>query len=113
MFCDLKPAGVLITAAIASHGTKSPLISSEEGGNVYNKVHSANAGRKCVSVLTGAFGNNHYVFSYNGDPAQTADFTKVCCKEQFSGFRDRTVWPPFMQLRSQPYKFYHLFHYGQ
>ena len=41
---------------------KSPLISIKEGGNVYNKVYSASAGRKCVSLLTEAFGNN-YVFS--------------------------------------------------
>ena len=30
---------------------------NEEGGNVNNKVYSA--GRKCVSLLTGAFGNNN------------------------------------------------------
>ena len=50
---------MIIRAAIASNGTKSPLISIEEGRNVYNKVYSANVGRKCVSLLTGAFGNNY------------------------------------------------------
>ena len=54
--------GGIIRAAIASDGTQSPQISIEEGGHVCNKVYSANARRKCVSLLTGAFGNN-YVFS--------------------------------------------------
>ena len=31
---------------------KSPLISIEEGGNVYNKMYSASTGRKYVSLLT-------------------------------------------------------------
>ena len=34
------------------------------------------------------------IFSWNWEQAQTY-FTKACCKEQFSGFRDRTVWPSF------------------
>ena len=80
----------MTTAVVASDGTKSTLVFVEEDGNVNNKVYSASAGRKCVGLLTGTFGNN-YVFSQNGEPAQTSDFTKVCCKEHFSGFRDRTL----------------------
>ena len=48
--------------AIASDGPKSPFVFIKEGGNVKNKVFSASAGRKWVSLLTGAFRNN-YVFS--------------------------------------------------
>ena len=29
--------------------------------------------------------------------SKTSYLTKACCKEQFSGFRVRTVWPPFSQ----------------
>ena len=52
----------MTTDTVASVGTKSALVLIEEDGNANNKVHSAGAGRKCVSLLTGAFGNN-FVFS--------------------------------------------------
>ena len=61
-FVTRSQLGLMIRAAIASDGTKSLLISIEEGGHIYNKVYSANARRKCVSLFTGAYGNN-YVFS--------------------------------------------------
>ena len=38
------PAGVMIEAAVASNGTKSPLVVVEEGGSVITKVHSDSAG---------------------------------------------------------------------
>ena len=47
----------MTTAAIASVGTKSPVVFIGEGGNVNNNVYCASAGTKCVSMLTGAFGN--------------------------------------------------------
>ena len=40
----------MIRAAIVSEGTNSPLILIKEGWNVNNKVYSASAGRKCVSL---------------------------------------------------------------
>ena len=52
----------MTTAVVASDGTKSTLVFVEEDGNVNNEAYSASAGRKCVSLLTEAFGNN-YVFS--------------------------------------------------
>ena len=51
--------------AVASDVTKSPLVFIEGGGNTNNKVFSASAWRKCVSLLTGADANDH-VFNENG-----------------------------------------------
>ena len=92
-FCRQKPAGVMVWAAVASDGTKSPLLFIEEGVKVNSLVYLQMLKEKVLPWVTEAFGE-HYVFTQDGAPAHTSNVTQMWCKEHFSGFLDKNMWPP-------------------
>ena len=92
-FCCQKPAGVMVWAAVASDGTKSPLLFIEEGVKVNSQVYLQMLKEKVLPWVTEAFGE-HYVFIQDGAPAHTSNFTQMWCKEHFSRFLDKNMWPP-------------------
>ena len=88
-----KPAGVMVWAAVASDGTKSPLIFIKEGVKVNSQVYMQMLDEKVLPWLTETFGKK-YVFSQDGAPAHTSNVTQAWCKEHFCGFWDKNMWPP-------------------
>lgn len=92
-YCRQKPAGVMVWAAVASNGTKSPLIFIEEGVKVNSQVYIKMLKDKVLPWVTGAFGNC-YIFTQDGAPAHTSNVTQAWCRQHFSGFWDKNMWPP-------------------
>ena len=88
-----KPASVMVWAAVASDGTKSPLIVIDEGVKVNSQVYLNMLQEKVFPWLTESFGTN-FIFTQDGAPAQTANVTQKWCNDHFQGFWDKTMWPP-------------------
>ena len=88
-----KPASVMVWAAVASNGSKSPLIVIEEGVKVNSHVYLNMLEEKVLPWLTESFGDD-FIFTQDGAPAHTANVTQQWCKDHFPGFWDKQMWPP-------------------
>ena len=88
-----KPAGVMVWAAVASDGEKSPLIFIEEGAKVNSQVYLKMLEENVLPWLTETFGEQ-YIFTQDGAPAHTSNVSQKWCKEHFQGFWDKNMWPP-------------------
>lgn len=88
-----KPTSVMVWAAVASDGRKSPLVVIDEGVKVNSQVYLNMLKEKVLPWLTESFGND-YIFTQDGAPAHTANVTQKWCKDNFKGFWDKTLWPP-------------------
>uniref|UniRef100_A0A3P8TI71 Paired domain-containing protein n=1 Tax=Amphiprion percula TaxID=161767 RepID=A0A3P8TI71_AMPPE len=88
-----NPAGVMVWAAVASDGSKSPLVFIQEGVKVNSQVYLQMLEEKVLPWCTNAFGNQ-YVFTQDGAPAHTSNITQAWCKQHFPGFWDKNMWPP-------------------
>ena len=92
-FRRMKPAGVMVWAAVASDGSKSPLIFIKEGVKVNTQLYIKMLAENVLPWITKSFGNS-YVFTQDGAPSHTSNLTQQWCNDHFSGFWDKTVWPP-------------------
>lgn len=92
-FRRMKPAGVMVWAAVASDGSKSPLVFIEEGVRVNTQVYIKMLDEKVFPWITESFGKR-YVFTQDGAPSHTSNLTQKWCKDHFSGFWDKNMWPP-------------------
>ena len=92
-FCRQEPAGVMVWAAVASDGSKSPLVFIQEGVEVNSQVYLQVLEEKVLPCCTNAFGNQ-YVFTQDGAPAHTSNVTQAWCKQHFPDFWDKNMWPP-------------------
>jgi inhibitor of nuclear factor kappa-B kinase subunit alpha len=92
LFRRMKPAGVMVWAAVSSDGGKSPLVFVEEGTKVNSVVYLKMLEDNVLPWVTEAFGDN-YAFTQDGAPAHTSNVTQQWCRSHFSGFWDKNVWP--------------------
>uniref|UniRef100_A0A3P8VM51 Uncharacterized protein n=1 Tax=Cynoglossus semilaevis TaxID=244447 RepID=A0A3P8VM51_CYNSE len=79
VYAHSKPAGVMLWTAVASYGSKSPLVFIQE--------------EKVLPWCTNVFGKQ-YIFTQDGAPTHTSNVTQTWCKQHFAGFWDKTMWPP-------------------
>lgn len=92
-FRRIKPAGVMVWAAVASDGSKSPLVFIPEGVKVNSAVYIEMLKTNVLPWVSEHFGND-YVFTQDGAPSHTSNVTQQWCKDHFSGFWDKNCWPP-------------------
>ena len=85
-----KPAGVMVWAAVASDGSKSPFVFIQEGVKVNSQVYLQMLEEKVLPWCTNAFGNQ-CVFTQDGAPAHTSNVTQAWCKQHFPGFWDKNM----------------------
>lgn len=83
----------MVWAAVASDGSKSPLIFVDAGVMVNSEVYVEMLNKKVLTWITETFGDC-YIFTQDEAPAYTPNLTQRWCKEHFSGFRDNMIWPP-------------------
>ena len=88
-----KPAGVMVWAAVASDGTKSPLVFIKEGVKVNSQVYLKMLEEQVLTWVTESFPGG-YVFTQDGAPSHTSNVTQQWCKSHFKGFWDKNMWPP-------------------
>ena len=88
-----KPAGVMVWAAVASDGQKSPLVFIPEGVKVNTQVYLNLLRDHALPWARGSFPNGH-VFTQDGAPSHTSKLTQQWCKSNFHGFWDKDMWPP-------------------
>lgn len=85
-----KPAGVMVWAAVASDGTKSPLVFIKEGVKVNSQVYLKMLEEHLLPWLTASFPDG-YVFTQDGAPSHTSNVTQQWCKAQLKGFWDKNM----------------------
>lgn len=85
-FRRMKSAGVMVWVAVASDGSKSPLVFIEEVVKVNTQVYIKMLDEKVLPWITESFGNHA--------PSHTSNLTQQWCKDHFSGFWNKNVWPP-------------------
>ncbi|KAG1662924.1 Transposable element Tcb2 transposase [Nymphon striatum] len=93
LFRRMKPAGVMVWAAVSSDGRKSPLVFIEQGTKVNSVVYMKLLEENVLPWVTQAFGDN-YVFIQDGAPSHMSNVTQQWCKSHFSGFWDKNAWVP-------------------
>jgi transposase len=99
-FRRMKPAGVMVWAAVASDGSKSPLVFIEEGINVSTRVYIIMLTEKVIPCIAESFGNR-YVFTEDGASSHTSNLTQQWWKDHFSGFWDKNMCFPQVQASTQ------------
>ena len=88
----MKPDGVMVWSAVDSDGSKSALVFIEVGVRVNTQVYIKMLTGSVLTWITESFGNR-YVFTQDGAPSHTSNLTKHWCKDHFSRFRERNIWP--------------------
>ena len=74
-----KPASVMVCAAVASHGSKSPLVVIDEGVKLISQVFFLLCCR--TKFFLGSL--NDFIFTQDGAPAHTANVSQRWCKDRF------------------------------
>uniref|UniRef100_A0A3P8WNH7 Tc1-like transposase DDE domain-containing protein n=1 Tax=Cynoglossus semilaevis TaxID=244447 RepID=A0A3P8WNH7_CYNSE len=87
-----KRAEVMVWVAVASDGSKSPLVLIQEGVKVNSQVYLQMLEEKVLPWGTNVFGNQ-YIFTQDGAPAHSSNVTQAWCKQHFPGFWDKNMWP--------------------
>lgn len=93
VFRRQKPAGVMVWGAVASDGSKGPLVFIEEGVKVNAQVYIQLLKEHVLPWATESF-RDGYVFVQDGAPSHTARVTQEWCKTHMAGFWDKDMWPP-------------------
>ena len=88
----MKPAGVMVWAAVTSDGSKSPLVFIEVSVKVNTQVYIKILTKKVLPQITESFGNPD-IFTQDGAPSRTSILTQQWRKDHFSGF-GKNIWPP-------------------
>ena len=85
-----KPASVMVWAAVASDGSKSPLIVIEEGVKPNSQVFFNMLEENILPWLTESFGHD-FILTQDGAPAHTANVAQQWCNDHFPGFWDKRL----------------------
>ncbi|XP_014787787.1 uncharacterized protein LOC106881793 [Octopus bimaculoides] len=91
-----KPGLIMVWATVASDGSKSPLILIDAGIKVNSEVYTEMLNEKVLLWVTETFGD-HYTFTQDGALAHISNLTQRRCKEHFSSFGVKLIWPPSNQ----------------
>ena len=88
-----KPASLMVWAAVASDGTKSPLVFIDQGVKVNSVIYIQLLEKYVLPWVKKCFGNN-YIFTQDGAPPHTSNISQNWCKKNFFEFWNKFLWPP-------------------
>lgn len=88
-----SPASIMVWAAVASDGRKSPLVFIDKGAKVNSDVYIKILSTYALPWLRQTFSDG-YIFTQDGAPAHTSKKTQTWCRENFVDFVSKDFWPP-------------------
>ena len=89
-----KSASIMVWAAVASNGEKSPIFRIPDGVKINQHVYLDFLKEKVKPWINSTFPNQQICFTQDSAPAHGAKLVQEWCKENFSHFWDKTFWPP-------------------
>jgi hypothetical protein len=89
-----KPASLMIWAAVASNGKKSPVFRIPDGVKINQEVYLAFLKDSVKPWIQREFPGVSVCFTQDGAPAHGALRVQAWCQENFDHFWDRFMWPP-------------------
>lgn len=89
-----KPTSVMVWAGVTSDGRKTPLLFIEQGVKVNQFNYKALLEEEVLPWVKENYGEGPYTFSQDGAPSHTSRLVQAWCRENFSGFWDKDLWPP-------------------
>ena len=89
-----KPDSIMIWAAVASNGEKSPIFRIPDGVKINQHVYLDFLKNEVKPWIDSTFGNQPICFTQDSAPAHGANLVQNWCKENFQHFWDKTFWPP-------------------
>ena len=89
-----KPASVMVWAGIMSSGLKTPLVFVEDGVKINQHVYLKMLKEKVVPWMNTLALKNNLTLQQDGATAHTAKIVQAWCKENFTAFWSKEMWPP-------------------
>ena len=86
----IKPAGVMVWAAVAFDYYRSPFVFIEESVKVNTQVYIKILTEKVLPRITESFGNR-YVFTEDVVSSHRSNLTQQWCNDHYSGFRNKKI----------------------
>lgn len=89
-----KSASIMVWAAVASNGEKSPVFRIPDGVKINQHVYLEFLQEKVKPWIESTFQNQLICFTQDSAPAHGAKMVQEWCKKNFAHFWDKSFWPP-------------------